>query len=168
MQRIRPFITPMVTFFLAAPWPNLTGVGSLVTSVLLWHLAANFRADGHLLQGHVLLFPTLGWAALAAICWLDAFARHRDCRRIAAMLDKYGFQARLFDLVSSSRCQRDAALHAASTTGHLSAARAHFHALGYRWYHLLPDPVIDNPFNFFNIHFLRQAFLPGKRARNES
>lgn len=156
------------TFLLAAPWPNITGLASLATSVLLWHVAAGYRADGHLTQSVLLLFPTLGWAALAAICWLDAFSRHRDYRRIKAMLDKYGFKPRVFHLVSTSRCQRDAALFAAKKAGCLPQARAHFHALGYRWFHLLPDPVVDNPFNFFNINFLRQAFLPGKRIRNES
>lgn len=161
-------ITWMVTFLRAAPWPCLTGLASLLASVLLWHIAAGLRADGYAFPSVVLLCPTLGWAALAGICWLDAFSRHRDFHRIKAMLEKYGFKARIFDLVSTSRCQRDAALHAARATGHCRQARRHFRALGYRWYHLLPDPVVDNPFNFFNLGFLRQAFLPGKALRASS
>lgn len=159
MHRIRP----IKTFLLAAPWPCLTGLASVAVSVLLWHIAADLREAERMLTGVLLLCPTFGWAALAGICWLDAISRHRDFHRIKAMLARFGFQARIFDLVSSSRCQRDAALHAARIAGCSAQAKAHFSALGYRWYHLLPDPVVDNPFNFFNITFLRQAFLPGKR-----
>ena len=157
-----------ITFLRAAPWPCLTGLASLICSLLLWQLAAGLLAEGHLLSGAALICPALGWAALAGICWLDAYARHRDYHRIRAMLAKYGFRPRVFDLVAASRCQRDAALHAARVTGHDGHARSHFRALGYRWYHLLPDPVVDNPFNFFNIAFLRQAFLPGKSLRTST
>lgn len=158
----------IATFLMAAPWPNITALASLATSILLWHIAGHWLEHGHLVRGHLLLFPTLGWAALAAICWLDAFSRHRDYLRLRCVLERRGFHPRIFRLVSTSRCQRDAALHAARTAGCGPEARAHFRSLGYRWYHLLPDPVVDNPLNFFNIDFLRQAFLPGKRAKGEA
>jgi len=64
-----------------------------------------------------------------------------------------------------SRCQRDAALHAARETGHLDKARSYFRGLGYRWYHILPDLVVRNPFAFASPAFLRTSFLPGKKMR---
>jgi hypothetical protein len=159
-----PRLRTLATFLLAAPWPNVTALASLGAAALLWRLASGLLGEGRLVQGHLLLFPTLGWAALAAICWLDAISRHRDYARLKGVLLRRGFHPRLFALVSTSRCQRDAALHAAREAGCAPQARAHFRGLGYRWYHLLPDPVVDNPLTFFDLRFLRRAFLPGKRA----
>jgi hypothetical protein len=79
------------------------------------------------------------------------------------MLLRYGFRARLFRHVSRSRCQRDAILFAAREAGCRRELQDLFHSKGYRWYHILPDPIVDNPLHFFKPQFLRTTFLPGKR-----
>lgn len=152
-------MNPLLTFLRAAPWPNLTAMASVIISCVLWSVSGPLRAEGHAL-GTLLVFPALGWLALAAIAWLDGLARMLDYRRIHAILSRYGFDRRVFQVVCTSRCQRDAALFAAKKAGCLAEAQKAFRSMGYRWYHLLPDPVVDNPFKFFNIQFLRQAFLP--------
>ncbi|WP_022660654.1 hypothetical protein [Paucidesulfovibrio longus] len=151
-----------MNFLFAAPWPLLLAACSCATALLLGDAALGRHAQGNHLAATFFAFPTLGWLALGFIALLDAIARHLDYRRIRRMLERYGFHERVFRVVASSRCQRDAALLAARRTGHLPQARRFFRQLGYRWYHLLPDKVADNPFHFFNPDFLRQAFLPSR------
>jgi hypothetical protein len=52
---------------------------------------------------------------------------------------------------------------AARETGCRAQARSVFRELGYRWYHILPDAIVANPFSFFHPRFLRSTFVPGKR-----
>jgi hypothetical protein len=91
-------------------------------------------------------------------------SRYREYRRIKAMLLRYGFSERILEPLARSRCQRDAALLAANEAGHGDCARAYFTALGYRWYHILPDSVVTNPLAFLRPSFLRSSFLPGKKG----
>ncbi|RWU02792.1 hypothetical protein DWB63_14640 [Pseudodesulfovibrio sp. S3] len=120
--------------------------------------------------GNIPEAAAFGWWGL---CWLvvaffavaDGVSRHREYKRIKFMFKRYGFSERILKPLARSRCQRDAALHAARETGHFDQARSYFRELGYRWYHILPDYVIRNPFAFISPTFLRSSFMPGKKAR---
>ncbi|MEF2144898.1 MAG: hypothetical protein V3573_05590 [Desulfovibrionaceae bacterium] len=152
------------TFLLcrAAPWPLLLAALCCVLGTLLWAVVVSQHTDGERLSAMLCAFPALGWYGLGGIALLDAVARFIDYQRIRTLLERYGFRERVFRVVASSRCQRDAALLAARQTGHHPQARKFFRDLGYRWYHLLPDKIANNPFQFFNPSFLRQAFLPSR------
>ena len=149
----------------AAPWPYLTGTGSLVVA-----FGVRGAGWGQGWAGKAAEAAALGWWG---VCWLvvacfavaDGVSRHREYRRIKAMFRRYGFSERILKPLARSRCQRDAALHAARETGHFEAARSYFRALGYRWYHILPDLVVRNPLAFLSPVFLRNSFLPGKKLR---
>jgi hypothetical protein len=39
-------------------------------------------------------------------------------------------------------------------------AAAYYRALGYRWYHLLPDILLKEPVRFFSPAFLHRNFWP--------
>lgn len=108
------------------------------------------------------LLPATGWYGLALLCCADGYSRYREYRRLKGILVRRGYSPRLLRPVAFSRCQRDAAVQAARELGHGDCARRYFHSLGYRWYHLLPDRVVDNPLRFFDPRFLRTTFLPGK------
>lgn len=158
-------LTNAARYVRAAPWPYATGAASLA-------LAFGLKTAGaaHWSSGDVPTATALGWWGL---CWLvvavfalaDGVSRHREYKRTKAMLEKYGFSERILRPLARSRCQRDAALHAARETGHLDLARFYFHGLGYRWYHILPDLVVRNPFAFVSPSFLRTSFMPGKKLR---
>ncbi|MCG8531690.1 MAG: hypothetical protein MI749_13640 [Desulfovibrionales bacterium] len=98
------------------------------------------------------------------LCQADAFSRFREFKRIKAILLRRGFNRRILRPVSTSRCQRDAALLAAKETGCRCHAARYFKDLGYRWYHIIPDTILANPLNFFTPHFLRTTFLPRKNT----
>lgn len=149
----------------AAPWPYVTGAVALLAAFVLKGAGAAQWASGDASGGAVLCWWGGGWLVVAFFALADGVSRHREYRRIKAMLLKYGFSERILRPLARSRCQRDAALHAARETGHLDSARAYFHGLGYRWYHILPDMVVRNPLAFASPAFLRTSFLPGKKQQ---
>lgn len=118
-----------------------TGLGNTTTGTLFRILAALFAWGG-------------------CLCQADALSRFREFKRVRSIIRRYGFTPRVLRPVSSSRCQRDAALLAASETGFRNQAIHHFKTLGYRWYHILPDSIVANPLHFFHPEFLRSTFLP--------
>jgi hypothetical protein len=149
----------------AAPWPYLTGTGALLLAFVLKGAGVAHWSAGDVGAGAVLGWWGLCWLVVACFAMADGVSRHREYRRIKSMFLRYGFSERILTPLARSRCQRDAALHAARETGHLDRARAYFHGLGYRWYHILPDSVVRNPLAFASPAFLRASFLPGKKQR---
>jgi len=148
--------------FRIAPLPHATGSVSALVGAGMAQRSLDLLAEGALLAGIGLALPASGWLCLALLCLADGFCRYREYQRLKGALARRGFHPRLLGPVSTSRCQRDAALAAARELGHLVRARAHFRGLGYRWYHLLPDGTVDNPLRFFDPAFLKSTFLPGK------
>ena len=154
-----------VRFVKAAPWPYLTGGASLLLALGLKGTGVACLADGELARAAALGCWGGGWLVVALFALADAVSRHREYRRIKAMFLKFGYSERILEPLARSRCQRDAAVFAAEEVGHGASARAYFAGLGYRWYHILPDLVVRNPFSFLSPRFLRASFLPGKKAR---
>jgi len=162
---LRYMLSEALRYLQAAPFPHLT---TLKVSILAVITGCEARL--------VLLQPDISWAAWiwlvltalfawgVVLCQADAFSRYREFKRVRRLLARYGFRRRVFQLVASSRCQRDAALLAARETGCLVQASRVFRELGYRWYHILPDSIVANPLYFFHPRFLRSTFVPGKRA----
>ncbi len=146
----------------AAPWPHATGAASALTGALLAFPAWSRLLREEYATACLFVFPCLGWLALAALCEADALSRYREYLRIRDLFVRRGYSERVLRLTAGSRCQRDAALFAARETGHGDAAKAFYHALGYRRRHLLPDKIVSNPLHFFHPRFLRATFLPGK------
>ncbi len=108
---------------------------------------------------------SVGWLIVCLFAFADGLARHREYRRIKSQLARHGYNVRILQPLARSRCQRDAALQAARESGYFRQACAYYRALGYRWYHILPDRVLRNPLIFLSPDFLRASFLPGKRCR---
>lgn len=161
---VRLFLHELVRYLLVAPFPHLTTIKVSGLACVSW-CEARF----------VLSQPEAGWGGWAwlvlagffawgvLLCQADALSRYREFKRVKRMLARHGFSPRIFRLVAVSRCQRDAALLAARETGCRAQARRVFRDLGYRWYHILPDAIVANPFFFFHPRFLRTTFIPGKR-----
>lgn len=152
-------------YLLAAPFPHLTTLKIAGLAFLSWAEARLLleQPEAHLI-GWVWggLFVLFAWGVV--LCQADALARYHEFKRVYRMLARFGFCPRILRPMSTSRCQRDAALLAAREAGCQEQVKHVFHALGYRWYHILPDAIVANPFFFFHPHFLRNTFLPGKRG----
>lgn len=148
--------------FHVAPLPHATGSFSALVGALLADWCLELLAQGGRMAALGLALPASGWLGLALLCLADGWCRRIEYLRLKDIMARRGFDARVLSPVSTSRCQRDAALAAARELGHHGRAREHFRALGYRWWHLLPDACVDNPLRFFDPKFLRVTFLPGK------
>lgn len=163
MLRLLPH--ELIRYFLAAPFPHLTTIKASGLALASWGEArvvlSRPDADwsGWLWTILAVLFA---WGVI--LCQADALSRYREFKRVRRMLARHGFSPRVFRLLAASRCQRDAALLAASEAGCRPQARGVFRDLGYRWYHILPDAIVANPFFFFHPRFLRSTFLPRKRS----
>lgn len=149
----------------AAPWPHMTGCASMLLALGLKCAGLVYWDQGDLVRAVPLAWWGVCWLVVAVFALADAVSRHREAQRIRLMFLKYGFDVRILEPLARSRCQRDAAIFAADEVGHGEEARRYFAALGYRWYHILPDLVVRNPFSFLRPSFLRSSFMPGKKAR---
>ncbi|WP_027361189.1 hypothetical protein [Halodesulfovibrio aestuarii] len=157
-----PLYTTIIRYIKVAPFPHATALTLLFVATTLYIEAHFILNDGVPLYAIVLftLSALLGWGVI--LCQADAFSRFREFKRIKDIFSRRGFTPRILKLVSTSRCQRDAALLAAKETGHRHLAATYFKELGYRWYHIIPDVIAQNPMNFFSSKFLRTTFLPRK------
>jgi hypothetical protein len=102
---------------------------------------------------------------LPLISQLDARSRYQNYKLIKDNLHIYGFQKRLLKPFIKSRCQRDAIKAAAGELGILHLCTEYFKDSGYRWYHLLPDVVFDNPSvlrtkNFWSTTLFEKKYHP--------
>ena len=148
----------------AAPLPHVTA-SVFFAGAWAWIVACEY----FLHRGQVVAATAMG---VTAVCWVsggvlslaDAFARYREYRRIKNLFARHGFDKRILRVVAGSRCQRDAAMLAATESGYRSLAAGYFFSLGYRWYHILPDKVLANPLHVLNPAFLRTTFVPGRKG----
>ncbi|UZP68702.1 hypothetical protein N1030_06955 [Desulfovibrio mangrovi] len=148
-----------------APFPHMTTISMAGLSLLCGAEASLESDSGNRFLAAVfwVLSALFAWGIL--LCQADALSRFREFERVRATLRRYGFKPRILRPVSSSRCQRDAALLAASETGFRAQAHRYFRELGYRWYHILPDRIVANPLYFFHPDFLRSTFLPRRSTQ---
>lgn len=109
---------------------------------------------------HPMMLPILITLSLVALfTQLDARSRFQEYKRVKDQLTRYGPDRRIFKSVAGSRCQRDAALAAARQLGYAEHGRFYYCTAGYRWYHLLPDVVQENPRFLISVAFWRTTFF---------
>ena len=124
---------------------------------------------GILLQNALLKESTI-WSILWSICFLFSFAhiflvmadgwsRFQDYKRAKDQLFMYGFQLRIINQFANSQCQRTACSTAAKDLGFGEEAKEHFYSMGYRWFHLIPDFMMNDPFFFYKRYFWKRTFL---------
>ena len=110
------------------------------------------------------------WMVIWMICFLfsfihiflvqaDGWSRYQDYKRAKDQFFNYGLSTKILNQYSTSQCQRSACTTAARELGYGSEAKEYYRKLGYRWYHLLPDFMVDDPFFFYKKTFWRRTFL---------
>ena len=76
----------------------------------------------------------------------DLYFTHRNIRRISSMY-------------MGSKCQRSAALVAASELGIEEEVKEYFKDCGVKWYHYIPYFMVKDPLFFFRKTFWERTFL---------
>jgi len=89
----------------------------------------------------------------------DARSRYQNYKQVKDHLFLYGYQNRIIKPFSHSRCQRDAVLAAAEELGYDQECRNYFKSQGYKWHHLMPDFLVNNPKFLFNKQFWLSTFF---------
>ncbi|MEN8123927.1 MAG: hypothetical protein ABFR32_02270 [Bacteroidota bacterium] len=98
------------------------------------------------------LFLFMG-LSLFIIAELDVRGRYQNYKQVKEKLYKYGYDERIIRLYMHSNCQRDAARVAGKDLNHKRKINKYFYKIGYRWYHILPDAFVNNPFIIFRKQF---------------
>lgn len=99
------------------------------------------------------LFLLLFGLSVAVISQLDAFGRFQNYKQLKDKFYEYGFNLKLLRPFMFSKCQRDAILIASEDFESKDKAKKYFNEKGYRWYHILPDVCVANPFVIFKMTF---------------
>lgn len=108
----------------------------------------------------------MGAGICAVLAQLDARSRFQEFKQVRDQLIDYGPDRRIFRSVAGSRCRRDAALAAARQLGYETVCLGLFGSMGYRWHHLLPDRIVQEPRLLLTLSFWRATFfVPGYHSR---
>ena len=92
-------------------------------------------------------------ACMPLFAQLDARSRYQNYKLLKDQLYIYGFQPRILKPFIKSRCQRDAAKTAIAELGMTGQYKIYFTGLGYKWYHLFPDAIFNDPKMLFTKNF---------------
>jgi hypothetical protein len=161
------FFPEILRYLRVAPWPHATSFKALALSCASGWRALLLLGEQRIIECGVAMLLTCCFAWALALCQLDAFSRFREFQRIREIFARHGYKPKVLTVVRSSRCQRDAAIMAATETGCREKACMYYKQLGYRWYHILPDRVVADPLYLMHPDFLRTTFLP-RRNRGRS
>jgi hypothetical protein len=98
---------------------------------------------------------------LVSVCaFLDARSRVQDYKRAKDLFfENRSQQTRIARLFIHSKCQREAALVAARDLGMEAQVGATYAAMGYRWYHILPDAALRRPGLFLTWAYWRKTLF---------
>jgi len=137
----------------------------LLLLLLLSHYTDTFTVSLHERSAwEILVFYTLWLYPVSA--QFDARSRFQNYKKIKDQIYLFGFQKRIVKPILKSRCQRDAAMVAATELGYGRSCREFFRRKGYRWYHLLPDFIFTNPLFLLSKYFwLSTFFVPTYKPR---
>ncbi len=156
---LKKVLGAFLLFVNAAPFPHAVALAFVVGGVLLEHAAQRDFSSAKLIGG---------WleSAVAAFLFLfflfaeaDARSRYQNYLRVRDLLLRHGWNRRLIKPISRSRCQRDAILLAAEKAGYREEVARFYRDLGYRWFHLIPDTLLEDPRHFFTSQFIQSSFF---------
>ena len=151
----RPFI---VTYY------RLGYLLHLMTIAELFLIVACFK-QFHLIDWAMSGNPFIRWFLLLCLAFppvfpqCDARSRYQNYKQVKDHLFLYGYQNRIIKPFSHSRCPRDAVLAAAEELGYEKECKNYFISQGYKWHHLMPDFLVNNPKFLFNKQFWFSTFF---------
>ena len=129
----------------------------LSLSLLLWCFNNLINSAGWQFLTYLLL--SLFFFSHLITTQLDAYSRYQNYKDLFHI---YGFRSLLAKPYSRSRCQRDSVLEAATQLGFRSSARKYFRQSGYRWYHIIPTMLIEDPMLLFTREYWLSTFFTPK------
>lgn len=133
-------------------------VGKLLHLMSALGVAAFFQSGQYALTkfNDTLVWSGLGYGyisiyglVLIGFSQMDAWCRYQNYKMVKDLFfenqDSRQQKKRIADIFSVSKCQREAVKVAAKDLGWIRELSEHYKQSGYRWYHLIPDRVIEKP-----------------------
>lgn len=112
------------------------------------------------------IFPVMFFFSLIITTEFDAYNRYQNYKMVKDLLYRHGFRELLVKPFSKSSCQRDAAAEAARQLEMKEKAAKYFYRLGYRWYHIIPSILVENPMTFFTkMYWVSTFFVPRYKSK---
>ena len=131
----------------------------LTLSLFLWCFNNLFISSGWQFFNNLLL--SMFFFSHLFTTQLDAYSRYQNYKMVKDLFHVYGFRSLLAKPYSRSKCQRDSVLEAATQLGLRSSAIQYFRNSGYRWYHIIPSVLIEDPALLFTRgYWLTTLFVP--------
>lgn len=89
----------------------------------------------------------------------DGWSRYQNYKRVKDQLFLYGPDSRILSRYMGSTCQRIATLTAAEEIGLKREVNSFFYSQGYRWYHWIPDFMLEDSLFVVRNSFWSRTFL---------
>ena len=90
---------------------------------------------------------------------LDALSRYREYKRAKKFFTLNGIKYSFLRVKMYSRCQRDAIIQAAKELNLQEKVKEFYKLMGYKWYNIVPDRIMDNPFFVFTSKFWKTFWV---------
>lgn len=90
---------------------------------------------------------------------MDIWSRIQNYKRFKDHLFDHGFSPKIADYYKGSKCQRMALSTAAKELGMEDKMQNHFAKSGIKWYHFIPQFMIQDPLFLIRKHFWSRTFL---------
>ncbi|HSH20903.1 MAG TPA: hypothetical protein VLA03_10645 [Draconibacterium sp.] len=151
------FYRKLLTFLRTGRTLHFFFLNSFVFFVITFN-QINFADNGYISIYSIL---SLFFFTLCITTELDAYNRFQNYKMVKDLMYKYGFRELIIKPFSKSSCQRDAATEAARQLKMDEKTEQYFNRLGYKWYHIVPSMLIDNPMLFFTkMYWVSTFFVP--------
>lgn len=138
---------------------HIMGIIGLIAFFWFGRLALDAAGDCRIAPFLIYGYLSLYGFSLPFFAALDARSRYQNYKMAKDLFHRCGFQNRVARLFTLSRCQRDAARVAARDLGHWKKLSDHYRALGYRWYHILPDFAFTRPSVFLTRKYWQKTLF---------
>ncbi|WP_435132919.1 hypothetical protein [Formosa sp. A9] len=113
---------------------------------------------------------SVGWQILWLVCFLfsfihiflvlmDGWSRYQNYKRAKDQFFEYGFQNRIAANYIGSKCQRSAALVAASELGIEQHVANYYKKRGVKWHHFVPYFMVKDPLFLIRKTFWARTFM---------
>lgn len=90
---------------------------------------------------------------------MDGWSRYQTYKKVKDALYMNGFTPKIAGLYQGSRCQRNAVIVAAKELGMHEEIDKFYRRVGIKWYHFVPDFMVDDPLFIFKRYFWSRTFM---------
>jgi hypothetical protein len=149
----------MIRFIKVGSFLHFMTILSAILCFIAIGICVEQFAAGGIFSGIAWMLLGLGLSTVPFFAEFDAMGRYQNYKQVKDAIQNRGFDHRLLKPFMHSKCQRDAVLVAAEDLGCKKEVSDFYYSQGYRWYHILPDAFLKNPFVLFHGLFWKRILF---------